>query len=153
VPLFVVVMCAFVASIMCAQAGSSRLLYAMGRDGTLPRPLLTYLHPRFRTPAANVVLIGLVMLAGEWLDVEAAAACVNFGAFCAFTAVNLCVLYDHIGGRRQLPGGPLKLVQGTLAALATLWLIASLHRTALVVGAIWLAAGIVYLLFKKPRVP
>jgi putrescine importer len=143
-----VVLLAFVASIMCAQAGSARLLYAMGRDGTLPRTALTYVHPRFRTPAFNVVLIGLAMLAGEWLDVDAAAACVNFGAFAAFTAVNLCVLYDHLGGPRELPGGTFKLLQASAAALATLWLMASLHRAALTVGALWLAAGLAYLLVR-----
>jgi putrescine importer len=151
-PMFAVVLLAFVASIMCAQAGSARLLYAMGRDGTLPRAVLTYVHPRFRTPALNVVLIGLAMLAGEWLNVDAAAACVNFGAFAAFTAVNLCVLYDHLGGRRELPGGMFKVLQASAAALATLWLIASLHRAALTVGALWLAAGLAYLLLRAaPR--
>jgi putrescine importer len=90
-------------------------------------------------------LIGLAMLAGEWLNVDAAAACVNFGAFAAFTAVNLCVLYDHLGGRRELPGGMFKVLQASAAALATLWLIGSLHRAALVVGALWLAAGLAYL--------
>jgi putrescine importer len=147
-PMFAVVLLAFVASIMCAQASSARLLYAMGRDGTLPRAVLTYVHPRFRTPSLNIVLIGLAMLAGEWLDVDAAAACVNFGAFAAFTAVNLCVLYDHLGGRRELPGGILKVVQASAAALSTLWLIASLHRAALTVGALWLAAGLAYLLLR-----
>ena len=151
-PMFAVVLLAFVASIMCAQAGSARLLYAMGRDGTLPRAVLTYVHPRFRTPALNVVLIGLAMLAGEWLNVDAAAACVNFGAFAAFTAVNLCVLYDHLGGRRELPGGMFKVLQASAAALATLWLIASLHRAALTVGALWLAAGLACLLLRAaPR--
>jgi putrescine importer len=151
-PMFAVVLLAFVASIMCAQAGSARLLYAMGRDGTLPRAVLTYVHPRFRTPALNVVLIGLAMLAGEWLNVDAAAACVNFGAFAAFTAVNLCVLYDHLGGRRELPGGMFKVLQASAAALATLWLIGSLHRAALTVGALWLAAGLAYLLLRDaPR--
>jgi putrescine importer len=151
-PMFAVVLLAFVASIMCAQAGSARLLYAMGRDGTLPRAVLTYVHPRFRTPALNVALIGLAMLAGEWLNVDAAAACVNFGAFAAFTAVNLCVLYDHLGGRRELPGGMFKVLQASAAALATLWLIASLHRAALTVGALWLAAGLAYLLLRAaPR--
>jgi putrescine importer len=148
-PMFAVVILAFVASIMCAQASSARLLYAMGRDGTLPRAVLTYVHPRFRTPALNVVLIGLAMLAGEWLNVDAAAACVNFGAFAAFTAVNLCVLYDHLGGRRELPGGILKVLQASVAALATVWLIASLHRAALTVGALWLAAGLAYLLLRS----
>ena len=34
--LFTVVLVAYGASVMCAQAGSSRLLFAMGRDGMLP---------------------------------------------------------------------------------------------------------------------
>ena len=151
-PMFAVVLLAFVASIMCAQAGSARLLYAMGRDGTLPRAVLTYVHPRFRTPALNIVLIGLAMLAGEWLEVDAAAACVNFGAFAAFTAVNLCVLYDHLGARRELPGGIFKVLQASAATLATLWLIASLHRAALTVGVLWLVLGLAYLLLRAaPR--
>jgi len=147
-PMFTVILCAYIASVMCAQAGSSRLLYAMGRDGTLPRRMLTYLQPRFRTPALNIGLIGVVMLAGEWLDVEAAAACVNFGAFSAFMAVNLCVIFDHFGGKRQLPGGVLKLLQATVGAVTAFWLIVSLHRTALTIGLMWLVAGVVYLFLR-----
>jgi putrescine importer len=142
--MFTVVLCAYIASVMCAQAGSSRLLYAMGRDGSLPRPILSYLHPRFRTPALNIGLIGIAMLAGEFLDVEAAAACVNFGAFSAFTAVNLSVIYDHVSGRRQLPGGLLKLLEAAAGAVTAVWLIVSLHRVALTIGLIWLLFGAVY---------
>jgi amino acid transporter len=149
--LLAIVLCAYVASIMCAQAGSSRLLYAMARDGTLPKALLTYLHPRFRTPAANICLLGAAMIVGIWVDVEAAAACVNFGAFATFTLVNASVLYDHFGGRRRLPGGTVKIVQAAAGGLATLWLIASLHRAALIVGSVWLSAGVAYRLLFRLR--
>ena len=42
-----------------------------------------------------------------------------------------------------------KIFQASAAALATLWLIASLHRAALTVGALWLAAGLGYLLLHR----
>jgi putrescine importer len=145
--IFAVVLIAFTASVMCAQAGSSRLLYAMGRDGVLPKQF-AYLEPRFRTPAFNIGLMGVVMLVGEWIDVETAASCVNFGAFTAFLAVNLCVLFDHVGGRRELSGGWIKLLQAAAGAVAAAWLILSLRRTALAVGLLWLCLGVVYWLVR-----
>ena len=38
------------AGAMAAQASVARILFAMGRDGSLPRPVFGWLHPRFRTP-------------------------------------------------------------------------------------------------------
>lgn len=140
----------YIAAVMCAQAGSSRLLYVMGRDGVMPSKLFAYLHPRLRTPVFNISLMGTVMLAGEWVDVETAASCVNFGAFTAFLAVNLCVLVDHASGRPQLPGGVWKLLQSSGGAIAASWLLLSLHKTALIVGAFWLSVGLTYL-FHRTR--
>jgi amino acid transporter len=139
-----VLIVSYIAAVMCAQAGSSRLLYVMGRDGVMPLRLFAYLQPRLRTPVFNIALMGIVMLAGEWVDVETAASCVNFGAFCAFFAVNACVLVDH-ATRRRLPGGRWKVAQAAIGAMAALWLLLSLHRTALSVGLLWLATGLVYL--------
>jgi putrescine importer len=141
--MLIVVPIAYVASVMCAQAGSSRLLYVMGRDGVLPR-VFSYLHPSLRTPVFNIALMGAVMLMGEFFDVETAASCVNFGAFTAFVGVNLCVLIDHVGGRRELPGGPLKLWQAGAGAAAACWLILSLHALAQVIGLAWLVLGALY---------
>jgi putrescine importer len=135
-----VLIVSYIAAVMCAQAGSSRLLYVMGRDGVMPLKWFAYLHPRLRTPVFNIALMGIVMLAGEWVDVETAASCVNFGAFSAFLAVNLCVF--------RLPGGTWKLVQSAGGALASLWLLVSLHRTALTVGLGWLLVGLAYLAYR-----
>jgi putrescine importer len=144
----VVLIVSYIAAVMCAQAGSSRLLYVMGRDGVMPVKWFAYLHPRLRTPVFNIVLMGAVMLAGEWVDVETAASCVNFGAFSAFLAVNLCVLIDHANGRPRLPGGAWKLIQSAAGAAAALWLLVSLHKTALTVGLSWLLVGLGYLSYR-----
>ncbi len=144
----VVLIVSYLAAAMCAQAGSARLLYVMGRDGVMPVRAFARLHPRWRTPVFNIALMGLVMLGGEIVDVDTAASCVNFGAFNAFLAVNLCVLIDHWSGRRELPGGGFKLVLAAAAAVACVWLIASLQRTALLVGLAWLAVGLGYLLVR-----
>jgi amino acid transporter len=145
--IFIIVMIAFMASVMCAQAGSSRLLFAMGRDGALP-PVFSRLSRRFRTPDFNIVLTGAVMLIGILVDVDTAASCVNFGAFTAFACVNLCVIYDHLGGRRVLPGGSVKVLVAGAGASAAIWLLGSLQWTAVVVGLIWLTVGCGWLLLR-----
>jgi putrescine importer len=142
-PIFAVIMVAFMASVLCAQAGSSRLLYAMGRDGVLPRSL-GRLAPRLRTPVVGILVTGLMMGVGAWIDLESAASCVNFGAFSAFLAVNVCVIVDHISGRRELPGGLGKLLQAAAGAAAAGWLLWSLRTLAVAVGLIWLGCGVGY---------
>jgi amino acid transporter len=144
----IVLIVSYIAAVMCAQAGSARLLYVMGRDGVMPLRWFAHLHPRLRTPVFNIALMGLVMLGGEWVDVETAASCVNFGAFSAFLAVNFSVLFDHWSGRRELRGGAGKLACAAIGAVASLWLLASLQRTALTVGSLWLLAGIGYLVLR-----
>jgi putrescine importer len=148
--IFVIIMIAFIASVMCAQAGSSRLLFAMGRDGALPR-IFARLNLRHRTPDFNIALTGLVMLIGLLVDVDTAASCVNFGAFTAFASVNLCVIYDHFSVRPALPGGAAKLILAGAGAAAAIWLLWSLQRTAVVVGFLWLTAGCAYLLVRTQR--
>ena len=148
--IFTIVMIAFIASVMCAQAGSSRLLFAMGRDGALPR-VFAHLNPRLKTPDFNIALTGAVMLIGLLVDVDTAASCVNFGAFTAFASVNLCVIYDHFSDRRVLQGGAIKLLLAGAGASAAIWLLCSLQRTALVVGLIWLTVGCTYLLMGARR--
>ncbi len=68
---------------LAAQASVGRLLFAMGRDGVLPSGLFGRLHPRWRTPVFNLVLVGFVGLAALWMDVTTSTSFINFGAFLA----------------------------------------------------------------------
>jgi amino acid transporter len=122
------------ASGLSAQASVGRLLYAMGRDGVLPRPLFGHLAPRLRTPVYNILLAGVVGLASVGLDVTTSTSFINFGAFTAFTFVNLSVIAHclrHGAGR----GGALSwLLLPALGAIADLWLLINLDRDALLLG-------------------
>ncbi|CAA2929727.1 Low-affinity putrescine importer PlaP [Arsenophonus endosymbiont of Bemisia tabaci Q2] len=80
------------ASGMAAHTGVSRLMYVMGRDGVFPERFFGYVHPTWRTPAFNVILVGMLALTAIWFDMEIATALINFGALIAFTFVNLSVI-------------------------------------------------------------
>ena len=135
------------ASGISAQASVGRLLYAMGRAEILPRRVLGFIHPRFKTPAINIAISGIVGLIALKLDVATSTSFINLGAFLAFTAVNLCVVRIYLSGKHGerrigVIGG---LVFPLIGAVADIWLLASLEKTALILGAIWFVIGMAYL--------
>ncbi len=69
-----------------------RLLYAIGKDGYLPRRIFGYIHPKTKTPIWNVVIIGGLSLISLGLSLEKATSLINFGALIAFSSVNIAVL-------------------------------------------------------------
>lgn len=137
------------ASGLTAQASVGRLLFAMGRDGVLPRKLFGALHGRFKTPAFNIALSGLVGLAALKLDVATSTSFINFGAFVAFICVNLSVIAQYFSGNPEAKrGGPLlSVVVPGLGAVFDAWLLYSLDSTAITLGLGWLCIGIAYLAY------
>ncbi|MEM5316711.1 APC family permease [Paraburkholderia sp. JHI869] len=135
------------ASGISAQASVGRLLYAMGRDEVLPKSIFGYIHPRFRTPAINIAIAGVVGLIALKLDVATSTSFINFGAFLAFTSVNLCVIRQYFSGAAGTRGfGVLGgLVFPLIGAVTDVWLLCSLEKTAIVLGVIWFVLGLVYL--------
>jgi putrescine importer len=130
------------ASGIAAQAGASRLMYAMGRDGVLPKRVFAYLHPRLQTPAFGIALVGVVGLVALSLDVSTSTSFINFGAFTAFTFVNLSVIALHLRERGPALTG---LVFPAIGALVDVWLLTNLDGIAVTLGLIWLGLGVVYL--------
>lgn len=136
------------ASGLAAQASGSRLLFAMGRDNVFPRRIFGYIHPRFRTPAINIALTGAIGLLALFLDVATSTSFINFGAFTAFTFVNLSVIALYI---KQRPRGARNILTSVLVpgigAAVDLWLLTNLDEKAIVLGLIWLTIGIAYLAY------
>jgi putrescine importer len=132
---------------LSAQASASRLMYAMGRDGVLPRALLGTLSPRFGTPVGAIVVCAVVALLALKLDVTTSTSFINFGAFLAFSLVNLSVIVHF--ARQPQARGPLQILRyllcPALGLLATLWLMISLDRLAIMLGCAWLVIGGLYL--------
>lgn len=132
---------------LSAQASASRLLFAMGRDGVLPKAFFGRLSERFGTPIGSIVLCGVVALLALHMDVTTSTSFINFGAFLAFSLVNLSVVFHYWIGRGER--GPravlLFLVFPLIGLGADLWLMVSLDHLAIYLGLAWLAAGILYL--------
>lgn len=137
------------ASGVAAQASASRLLYAMGRDTVLPKRVFAFLSDRFKTPLVNIVIIGCVGLLGVFLDISTAASFINFGAFTAFTFVNLCVIALAIRNRTLtgVRAWLVNLVVPLIGAAVDIWLLTNLDRQAIIIGLCWLVLGIALLAY------
>jgi amino acid transporter len=135
------------ASGLSAQASGSRLLFAMGRDGVLPKSFFGTLHERFGTPVNSILLCAVVALLALKLDVTTSTSFINFGAFLAFSLVNLSVIFHYwIGGENKgLREFVLFLLFPFIGLAADLWLMVSLDHLAIYLGLSWLAIGVVYL--------
>jgi putrescine importer len=131
------------ASGIAAQAGASRLMFAMGRDGVLPKRFFGYLQPKLETPVFGIVLIGLIGLGALPLDVTTSTSFITFGAFTAFTFVNLSVIAIWLRQR----GSVLRNLVVPVVAAVDLWLLVHLDGTAITLGLIWLVLGVCYLVY------
>ncbi|WP_434562320.1 APC family permease [Pseudomonas sp. D2-30] len=135
------------ASGLSAQASGSRLLFAMGRDGVLPKSFFGALHERFGTPVNSILLCAVVALLALKLDVTTSTSFINFGAFLAFSLVNLSVIFHYwIGAQKKgLREFVLFLLFPFVGLAADVWLMVSLDHLAIYLGLSWLAIGLVYL--------
>jgi putrescine importer len=136
---------ACVGSTLTAQVGAARLLYGMGRDGVLPRGTFGRLSKKTNAPAFNIILVGLITLAGAFtLSYEHSAEVLNFGAFLAFMGVNAAVVktfyFEH--KKHNIFLNILVPVAGFLFCAAIWWSLPSLAKY---IGAAWVVLGIVYL--------
>jgi|SRR5699024_322795 len=137
------------ASGLASQTSASRLVYAMGRDGILPRRFFGYISPRFGTPVLNILVIGVIALTALSLDLNSATSLINFGAFTAFAFVNLSVIATYV--RREgfsiVAGAFGWLVVPLMGFLINAYLWLSLDQLAMAVGLSWTAGGFIYLLY------
>jgi amino acid transporter len=136
------------ASAMASQASVSRILFAMGRDGSLPRPIFGRLSQRFRTPVTANLVVGAIGLTALWIELDTVASVVSFGALAAFSFVNLAVIKHYVidngrrSGRDILLFGVIPLV----GFAVTVWLWFSLTGKTFAIGGGWLVVGIIVLL-------
>jgi amino acid transporter len=128
-----------------------RYLYALARDGFGPA-FLARLHPRYRTPAAAIVLQTAIALplafTGSFEALATLSAVARLATYFG-TALAVPVL------RRKLPPGAVRLPGGPVipiaAALLCVVFAASANMRNLIAGAIALAVGgVIYALRRKP---
>ena len=138
---------------MGAQLAAGRLLYGMGRGNALPKEFFGAIEPKHRVPRNNIVAVGLFALLGAGIleffaqrlgggAYEIGAQALNFGAVIAFMGVNAASFVHEArpGGGRN----PLVLAMAFLGFTICGFIWLNLSRPALILGAVWMAAGIAY---------
>ncbi len=81
--------------------GQTRVLYSMANDGLLPKKFFAAVHPKFRTPWKNTILVGLLAaIVGSLTPIDDIGKMVNIGTLLAFVIVCIAVLVL----RRTNPG-------------------------------------------------
>lgn len=137
------------ASAMTAQTSVSRILFAMGRDGVLPRKIFYKVHQRFHTPYFSIIFVACFSLLSLVIPLDLVVSMISFGALGAFTFVNLCVIKSYLIDKGQRD--TLSLIKYGLLPLVgvflSLWLWTSLEKMAIMIGCLWLAGGFAYLLY------
>ncbi|MDG2517078.1 APC family permease [Lysobacter soli] len=128
-----------------------RYLLALSQDGYGPR-WLGAIHPRFRTPAVSIVLIGAVSLAlalsGSFVQLALLSVVSRLCTYLG-TAGSVLVLRHKHGDREgalRLPGGPLIPIAAIVLSLA---LLASAQVANLIAAAIALVIGAVVYAFRR----
>ncbi|RLV60654.1 APC family permease [Parashewanella curva] len=137
------------ATAMAAIASVSRVLYSMGGNGAIPT-IFGRLHKKYETPVVAIAIVSIISLLSMFMSLTLASNMISFGALVAFTFVNLAVFkYFFIDQMNR------NLVSNLLLPLIgfglTIWLWTSLSSTAIIVGASWLAVGLVYLMLKPQQ--
>src|SRR5271170_4487729 len=73
--------------------GQTRVLYSMANDGLLPKKFFADIHPRFRTPWKNTILVGLLAaVVGSVTPIDEIGQMVNIGTLLAFVIVCIAVM-------------------------------------------------------------
>ncbi len=147
------------ASAMTSQTSVSRILFAMGREGVLPRKVFYHLHPKFHTPHLALICVATFSLISLIIPLNLVVSMISFGALVAFTSVNACVIKSHLFTQNRenlhLKGIFSYGVLPACGMALTIWLWINLDGHAMTIGLLWLGLGILYLMiltrfFKKP---
>lgn len=140
---------------LTGQASASRLMFTMGRDEMLPKKFFTHLHPKYKTPVYNIVLMGALSILGAiFLTASNVAELMNFGALIGFMFVNLSVIV-HYYFRQKARKFIRYFLIPALGFAICFYLFINLSASTLIIGCAWLLIGLVYALFitkgfKKP---
>ena len=73
--------------------GQTRVLYSMANDGLLPKKFFADIHPKWRTPWKNTILVGiLAAVVGSLVPIDDIGKMVNIGTLLAFVIVCIAVI-------------------------------------------------------------
>jgi amino acid transporter len=141
-----VALSAAIANALVAQAATARLLFAMARDGQLPR-FLAHVHPVRRVPERALLLVSAVSLVlGLFFvgQVGLISSLVNFGALFSFLLLHVSVVTYFMIKRRGRRFA-LHLVSPIVGFVIIAFVLVNADVHAKIGGVAWLSIGAVIL--------
>ena len=126
--------------------GQTRVLYSMANDGLLPKKFFADVHPKFRTPWKNTILVGLLAaIVGSLTPIQDIGRMVNIGTLLAFVIVSLSVMVLRRTNPDQprpfrTPWVPLVPILGVVSNGYMMYKLGWVNWARLI---IWLAIGLV----------
>ncbi|HEY3606065.1 MAG TPA: APC family permease [Pseudonocardiaceae bacterium] len=141
---------AAVANSLVAQNATSRLLFSMARDRTLPK-FLAHVSQKRRVPERAVLLVAVVsLILGLFFvgQIEFLSTLVNFGALFAFLLLHVSVGVYYLIKRRQRTYG-MHLVVPLIGFVIIGYVLYNADVNAKIGGSIWLAIGIILIVIRK----
>jgi basic amino acid/polyamine antiporter, APA family len=131
--------------VLVLMYAQTRIFYTMARDGLLPK-VFSHVHPRFKTPAVNTVLVGVLTgVAAGFFDINVLGDMTSVGTLAAFAIVCLSVIYLRRAAP-ELPRGfkvPFYPVLPVLGILSCLYLITTVPWNVLQFFLWYMAGGVV----------
>ncbi|MGW4638584.1 APC family permease [Sphaerisporangium sp. NPDC004334] len=150
------------ANSLVAQAATSRLLFAMARDGQLPK-FLAKIHPKHKIPVnATFVVAAVSLVFGIFMSrladgIQVLTSLVNFGAMTAFLALHVSVIVHYVirqGSRDWWR----HVIAPAIGFLILLYVVINANIAAQVLGFVWLLVGLAILAYsyrvgRRPTLP
>jgi len=137
--------CGITSVLLVMMFGQTRILFAMSRDGLLPK-VFGEVHPKFGTPAKSTVLVGIVTaITAGFTPIGVVAELTNIGTLAAFiiVAVSIIVLRKTRPDIKRDFKVPFSPVVPILAVLFCGFLITKLPMITMIRFVVWLAIGVV----------
>ncbi|MEV4011950.1 APC family permease [Nonomuraea angiospora] len=137
------------ANSLVAQAATSRLLFAMGRDRQLPS-FLAKVDPKHKVPVnATLVVAALSLIIGVYMSTRPTgigelSSLVNFGAMAAFLLLHVSVVVHYVI-RRRSRNWLAHLVVPVVGIVVLVAVVFNQSVYAQWAGGIWLAVGLLVL--------
>lgn len=131
-----------------------RILYALAKEGQLPRALAR-VHPRYRTPHVSVIVFALaawlIALYGNFAQLVMVSAIARL-LFSTTTCLAVPVLRRKMPNPRRKFRVPGSVFVPGLAAMISIWLLTGINRAQAIAGAVALLAGaVLYFIFRETR--
>jgi amino acid transporter len=128
---------------LAAQAGISRVLFSMGRQGHLPR-IFSKVHPKYKTPYVSTIFVAILTAPLVYLlTLKDLSSVVNFGALTAFAIMHIALIYRFTKVEKK----SLLALMPAVGFIITAAIWYGLDIYAKELGFAWLAIGVVYLAY------